>query len=395
MKFKIRFQENQKIKKVTLDANNIIDLKSLSTFPSNVICIKEVSKMNLDFDLFKNNKKDIFEFFSQLDIMLSAHLSFNESIELLLKSKQEKIIYEILMISKQSLSSSIALDQALLPYEKYLGKTPILFLKLGFENGNIKESVHSIVEILNEDMDSTEKLIDVLRYPAILLGSLFLSISMIFVYVLPNFDFIFVLLKDDIPVSTGILLMIRDVLNEYSILIVLFIVGSVLLVTFLIKTYRYSFDEIILLRVPILSKMIQDYYFYRLFLSISIIVRSKFQFQLAILNSKNIVNNLYVKDTMNQILSNITNGTSISGAFEKSNIFDDLTIKLLQTADYTNAYESILSSIATQYKKRFHKSLKNFSSIIEPILIFIIALIVLWLILAIMLPIWNLGSVIH
>ena len=395
MKFNIAFQENQKIKKVTLEANNIIDLKSLTTFPSNVIRIKEVSTVNLDWNLFRNNKKNIYEFFAQLDMMLSAHLSFHESIELLLQSKQEKIIYEILMTIKQSLSSSILLDQSLLSYEKYLGKTSILFLKLGFENGNIKESVHSIVEILNEDMDSNEKLRDVLRYPAILVASLFTSISMIFIYVLPNFDFIFVLLKDDIPVSTEILLIIRNIINEYSVFILLFIMGSILPLTFFVKTYRYWFDEVILLRVPVVSKMMQNYYFYRLFLSISIIVKSKYQFQLAIINSRNIVDNLYVRDTMKQILTNITNGTSVSDAFEKSNLFDSLTIKLLQTADYTNAYESILTNIAIQYKKRFHKSLKNFSSVIEPVLILIIALIILWLILAIMLPIWSLGSVIH
>ena len=70
-------------------------------------------------------------------------------------------------------------------------------------------------------------------------------------------------------------------------------------------------------------------------------------------------------------------------------------MKLLNTADNTNNYEYILLDITTQYKKRFHKSLKNFSSTIEPLLIFIISLVVLWLILAIMLPIWNLGAVIN
>ena len=61
--------------------------------------------------------------------------------------------------------------------------------------------------------------------------------------------------------------------------------------------------------------MIQDYYFYRLFLSMSIIVKSKYQFQVAITNSKNIVNNLYVQKMMDKVVLNIKNGTSISEAF--------------------------------------------------------------------------------
>jgi len=98
---------------------------------------------------------------------------------------------------------------------------------------------------------------------------------------------------------------------------------------------------------------------------------------------------------MEEVLKNIKNGISISQAFEKSKLFDKLTMKLLNTADKTNNYEHILTDITTQYKKQFHKSLKNFSSAIEPILILIIASVVLWLILAIMLPIWNLGAVVN
>jgi len=218
---------------------------------------------------------------------------------------------------------------------------------------------------------------------------------MIFLYVLPNFEFIFTLLKDEIPFSTYLLISIKNILDKYWIFV---LIGSGLCLFFssmVIKKYRYFYDKILLLHIPIFSKMIQDYNYYRLFLSISIIVKSKYQFQIAISNSKNVVNNLYVQEMLNQVLINIKNGLSISESFEKSCLFDTLTMKLLNTADSTNNYEYILSNITTQYKKRFHKSLKNFSSTIEPILILIISVVVLWLILAIMLPIWNLGAVIN
>lgn len=395
IKYKIRYQEKQKMKTLYLEAQNRSELQSHKNFPTNIINIKEQKNLSFDFVSIRNKKKDIFELFSQLDIMLSASLSFSESIEMLLQSQQETKIREILKIIEESLSSSVPLDIALKPYKNYLGNNTILFLKLGFENGNIKESIHSLVEILEEDIQSSEKFQEVMRYPLILILSLFVSVGMIFVYVLPNFDFVFSLLKDEIPTATKILLTLRDVFADYSIYIVIFLLVLIGVFIFLFKRYRYFFDKVLLLKIPILSKVIQDYHFYRLFLSISIIVKSKYQFQVAILNSKNIVNNLYVKEMMNGILKNIKNGSNISDAFAASKIFDNLTIKLLHTADYTNEYETVLLNITSQYKKRFHKSLKSFSSLIEPVLIFFIALIVLWLILAIMLPIWNLGAVIN
>ena len=395
MRYKIYYQKNNKLHKVILESNSKTELQNHLEYPSNIISIKEIKKFEFNLSVFRNRKKDLFELFSQLDMMLGAHLSFHESIDLLLLSKQEKTIYEVLHIIKESLSHSTPLEKSLAPYKKYLGENTLLFLQLGFENGNIKDAIHSLVEILEEDIQSSEKLKEVMRYPSILIVSLFTSVSMIFVYVLPNFDFIFSLLKDDIPTATKVLLTLRDSIDQYSVLMILLFVAVSLMMIFLIKKYRLWFDKVFLLKVPIVSKVIQEYHFYRLFLSINIIVKSKYQFQIAILNSKNIVNNLYVQKCMNHILTNIKNGSTIADAFEKSKIFDDLTIKLLHTADYTNQYETILLDITAQYKKRFHKSLKNFSSTIEPVLIFLIALIVLWLILAIMLPIWNLGTVIN
>ena len=395
MKFKVTYQANRQIFKKVLQANSVDELYSHKNFPNNIIKIKELKQFDLGELFAKNSQKNVYEFFSQLNIMLGANLTFSESIDLLLETKQEKKIEEILQVIKQSLSSSIPIDQALEKYTKYLGKTSILFLKLGFENSNIKDAINSLVEILEEDMKSSEKLSEVMRYPLILFISLFISIGMIFIYVLPNFEFVFSLLKDDVPLSTQVLLTLKDIVNQYWFFLIIGIFVGALSVLLLIRKYRYIFDKIILLHIPIFSKMIQDYYFYRLFLSLSIIVQSKYQFQTAIINSKNIVSNLYVKEKIDEILRNIKNGMSISEAFVKTNIFDSLTIKLLYTADNTNKYESILQDITAQYKKRFHKSLQNFSSTIEPLLILIISLIVLWLILAIMLPIWDLGSVIN
>jgi len=307
MKFKILYQENQKIKTIILEATSDDALQKMDIFPSNVIRIRKLKEFDFDLFSFKNSKKDVYEFFTQLDIMLGANLTFSQSIDLLLNSKQEKKIEEIIKVIQQSLSSSLTIEKALLKYKGYLGETSLLFLKLGFENGNIKESVHSLVEILEEDIKSHEKLTEVMRYPFILVISLFVSIGMIFLYVLPNFEFIFSLLKDEIPFSTYLLIGIKEILDSYWLLI--FIATGVIasLISLLTQKYRYIYHKILLLKIPIFSKMIQDYYFYRLFLSMSIIVKSKYQFQVAISNSKNIVNNLYVQKMMDKVVLNIKN----------------------------------------------------------------------------------------
>jgi general secretion pathway protein F len=324
--------------------------------------------------------------------MLSSNLTLSQAVELLLKTNNDKIIKNILLVIQSAIKTAQPIDEALSSYKRYLGDTTILFLKLGIENGNIKESVNSLVSILSEDINSNEKFKDAIRYPIILLISLFISMGMIFVYVIPNFEFVFQMLGDDIPMATKSLLFIRDMIENYFYIVLLVLLSIPIVFYAFYKKYRYFFDRLIVLNIPVFSNVIQDYYFYRLFLSISIIVKSKYQFQVAILNSKNIVQNRYIQNSMKNILINIKNGASIAQSFEDTKLFDDLAIKLLYTAQHTNQYELILHDITSFYKQRFQDSLKNFSTLIEPIMILLISLVVLWLVLAIMLPIWDISS---
>ena len=111
-------------------------------------------------------------------------------------------------------------------------------------------------------------------------------------------------------------------------------------------------------------------------------------------SAKNISHNLYVKRNLENIIRDINNGMSISRSFEKTNLFDKVAIRLLLTAQKTNQMERILEDIQKIYKKRLSQNIEKFTLFLEPLLILIISSVVLWLVLAIMTPVWELSSVI-
>jgi general secretion pathway protein F len=383
MKYKITYQKDGKSK--------ILKSDSLENLPDNIIKIQK-SRAFPTFQLRDNNKKSILNMFEQLNIMLNANITFNEAIELSLKNEQEKIVKKILTIMQSAITSGQPIDQALHDYKNILGETSLLFLKLGIQNGNIKQSINSLTQLLQEDMKIKTKFNDTLRYPKLLIGSLILSLCMVFIYVVPNFEYIFTMNQDQIPLSTKILLGINNLFENYLYMIIIGVVGLIFLLYGVYRKFLFFFHKLLITKVPILSDVLKDYYFYRLFLLISIIVNSKYQFQVAIENSQNLISNLYVKKMIQTIISDIKNGRSISKAFEKTKLFDSLTIQLLFTAEHTASYETILDDITLYYKQKFQTSLKLFSSYIEPIIVLIIALVVLWLMLAIMTPIWNMST---
>jgi len=392
-KYKIIYQDNNKIKNIILEANNQDELKTLANYPNNIIDIKQKSKIDFNIEFFQNNLKIVYEFFSSLSIMLNSNLTLSQSVSLLLKTKQDKKIYNILKIIEDSLKNAKQIDIALKNYQSFLGDTSILFLKLGIENGNIKESINSLVELLAQEQQSKEKFKDIIRYPIMLLSALFISIMMIFIYVIPNFEYIFTMLDGNLPMATKALIFLNDIIKNYFY----FIIIALFFCTFLFyKVYqknRLYFDKTLILNIPIVSNVVKSYLFFRLFLSISIVVKSKYQFQVAIEHTKNILSNSYLDIKIEEIINDIKNGTPIALSFEKTKLFDDLTIRLLYVAQESNNYEKVLDDIRNYYKVSFNNSIKSFSNTLEPLIIFIISLIILWLVLAVMLPIWNLSSV--
>ena len=139
----------------------------------------------------------------------------------------------------------------------------------------------------------------------------------------------------------------------------------------------------------------KDILFYKLFLSISLIVKSKYKFQEALKSSMLIINNKYLFIILENIVKDIYNGESISVAFKNTKEFDSFATRLLNTAQKTNKMEQLLLDIVNIYANNLNKTIEKFKAFLEPFLVLLIAVIILYLVLAIMTPIWDLSSILN
>jgi len=391
MKYTITYQKDNKIISKILDIPQYSSLdEELSKF-ENIINLKEHWR-RVDYKLFQNRKKELFLFFKQLNLMLQSHLSFNEALELILETNLDKEIKTIILILQNAVIQDYPIDVALSEYQNIIGKMPIMFLKQGIENGTMKSSLESIVTLLEQEIQINSKLSEKLRYPFFLVLSLIASLSIIFIYVVPSFEFIFNSLKDALPLSTKALLLVNKLLISYWHIAVLLVISFTMIILFILKKHKFYFDRLIFY-LPVIGRVISSYQLYKLFLSLVISIESKYQFQIAIDNSIGTITNLYLQDILKKIQTGIKSGENIADLFSRYLVFDQMVVKLLYTAENTGKYEIVLKDITNYYKESFELKLKKLTSVLEPLIISIIALVVLWLILAIMVPIWQLSSI--
>jgi general secretion pathway protein F len=157
--------------------------------------------------------------------------------------------------------------------------------------------------------------------------------------------------------------------------------------------FKYNIDKILLLKIPFISRLLMAQQMYIFFLVIKVLMNAGYKLQDALASSKTIVINTYFIQQIENIDNNLKQGKGISSSFENVNIFDNLIVRLLLAGEKTNTMNGIMEKLEIIYDSRLKNSMEKISSSLEPILIALIGLIILFVMLAIFLPIWQTGTV--
>ncbi|QOG12573.1 type II secretion system F family protein [Arcobacter sp. FWKO B] len=390
MKYKITYLKDGKIKHSIIKANSKEDI-SLSY---DIISIKEYSKFKLP--TIKTNNHDIL--FKELGVILNSSLSFSDGINLLLKNTQNSYHKEILSDINQALNSGKQVDIALEKHKKTIGILPILFFKIGFLSGDIKQAIQNLNLILEISNKSKKMVLTAITYPIIVTIFLFLALLIIFNIVVPQFEILYIQFNSNLPFATKLLLSTKDTFVNYGFIFLLLLLVFTLIINFKIKTsfdFKLKMDKILFNKIPLVSKIISLWNIHRFFLILSSLLDSKYSFVQSLQNAQLISTNSFVLSKLQMIEKDIQSGSMIHKAFEKSELFDELCYKLIYSGEISNTIPQITKELENIYKSKLEERIKSFSSLIEPVFLLFIAVIIMWLVLALMLPIWEMGNIIR
>jgi general secretion pathway protein F len=389
MAYKIIFQENGKI------VSKKIEKLDFENLPKNMIEIKELKTISLsNNNLFeKLTIKDLKKLFYELSLMLNSKIVLDEALDILLKKEKKELTKKFIKVIKNSFTNSLDIYTSLKEF-----KIPNLvksFFKITQDSGNITENISSLSKIINEEYDMKKEFKKALFYPAILMITFLFSLIGIFKFVVPKFQFMFEQNSFEMTMATKSLVLVKDIFENYSFFILIFcLVGYFFLIYLYKKTnfLKYKIDKTLVKNIPILSPLYRYKTFYVYFLIIEVLLKSKYEFHESLLKAKILINNKYLLDKIIQLDSLLKSGKSVGYAFEAVDIFDDITLSLIKTGEITNSLDITINEIKNINKKRFDESLKLFSLLIEPIFFLMITALIVWIILAVFVPLWSMGD---
>jgi general secretion pathway protein F len=393
-KYKVKYQNNSGVQTLLIETSDI----SKENLPSNILNIKEIKSFN-KVDFFQRKKiikeKVLLGIFYELNLMLKSNITLSDALDILIKNRKEKIVLEFLQTLKYSFSSSKKVSEELSIFKiNYLVGS---FLDISQNSGNIVANVKALSELLSESYEIKKNFIKSITYPIILLISFFLSLISIFYFVIPKFKVIFEQTNTELPLATKVLLNVQYLFENYLILILvfsLFLCSTLILFYKKDEKFKYFIHKVSISNIYLIKDIYLNMQLYKLFLFLDIMLKSKYEFHKSLISSKVLIKNKYLLDKISIIDNLLQNGKNISFSFSKTEIFDDITLNLINTGEVSNSLDVTICEIKKIYKNRFNDKINLLTSMIEPFFLVSIMSLILWIVLAVFMPIWDMGNII-
>ncbi|MFT5052291.1 MAG: MSHA biogenesis protein MshG [Chlamydiales bacterium] len=346
------------------------------------------SPRNVDRSL---KRKELMQFTLQLESALDAGISIPAALrsasQLTRNPKFQRVLDEVIV----DIEGGLSLSSALRNYPKAFPEVYTGTLEAGEQSGKVEEMLGHLAEFLEAEIEIRNDVRSALLYPAIVLVTLCVAIAVMVVFVVPRFADFYSGFGSELPLVTRILVNGSTLVSAHLLPLVLGLGGLLYGLKRLAGTRpgRRVVDRT-LLRLPLVGTMLET----ALTLRAVQLLGLSCQAGLPVLDglrlvAKTVPNTKY-KEDLAPVIHGITTGESLSSSLEKASCFPLTARQMLATGEATGSLDRACFSIAKHYKRDLRYLTKNVSTMIEPLLTVVLAGIVLFVALAVFLPMWDL-----
>lgn len=268
----------------------------------------------------------------------------------------------------------------------------VQIIAIGEASGSLPDSLLYVSELSIKRSELTRKLISSLTYPAcIALSTIAISVFLI-LYAFPKVVPLFRGLHTTLPLTTRILIGISKGVNQHGIGFTagIAVLISVLVYTIRSKRFRPRIDTV-LLRLPIIGKVLVAYYLTQLFHCLSLLLKSGIRLDAALLFTQKSISHSAYASSLNASHEAVLRGIRLTTSFEALPLlYPSTIIQILKVGEMTGSLSESCTLVSGVYRESLDEQLTRFTTLIEPVLIIVMGCVVGFVSLAIITPMYSL-----
>lgn len=332
-------------------------------------------------------------FTSSLASMLKTGLPIIEAIEAFIDESSSPRVRSMLQHIIGDIEAGRPLSQALSDFPKTFPPIYTHVVASGEAMGNLNATLEYLAAQLKKDYELRSRIRGAMLYPAVILAAMGAVVIFLTFTVIPKITAFTQTLGQELPLSTKILVGVSNFAISYAPLLAIGAIGAMVLLFAALRTQvgKSTLDALII-KFPLIGEMVRKYNLARF----SRLLGSFFQYGIPLTEAFEIIadslSHTQYRQASLRFRDKITRGQALSDAIkdEKKEVFPGVISRVVKGAEKSGGMYEALSKMAEFYEADLDDSLKNITTIIEPILIIILGIVVAGVAISVVSPIYQL-----
>ena len=349
----------------------------------------------LDFNsLFSRvTPQDLIVFSRQLATLVSAGIPFVSSLGTMERQTENPRLKAAIADIRRSVEAGASFSDALAKQPRIFSKLYISMIRAGETAGILDDILVRLAMLAEHEAETRERVKTAVRYPLIVVVAICAAFAFLVTFVVPKFSAVFAQFKTALPLPTRILISINYVVQNYWYLLVLGFILTVWGAAWYLRTPggRWQWDRL-KLKLPVFGVLFQKVAFSRFARIFSAMQKSGMSMMVTLEIAGETVGNVVIARAVQTMSDSLRDGKGLTAPMESSGLFPPLVIQMMSVGEETGQLDTMLNKVSDYYDMDVEYTLRNLSTMIEPILLLFVGGMVLFLALGIFLPMWNLMS---
>lgn len=326
--------------------------------------------------------------------MLDAGLSVTRALGVISRQSNSDHFKEVIDTIREEIRTGNSLADGLKQFDDEFPPLFIYMVEAGEESGNLGEALSTVADRLERANKLKKKIRGAMMYPSIILVAMIIVGILMMIYIVPTLTETFREMDVELPATTQFVIAVSDFLKNYTIIAIGSMIAAVTGFYYALqtKTGRRTFDWLVL-KIPVIGKLVKETNSARTAGTLSSLLSSGVEVTRSIDITKDVVQNTYYKDILDDLKEEITSGGNMADVFQEHEYYYPAFVgEMVAVGEETGKVDEMLQRVSVYYEDDVKQKTKDMSTIVEPVLMIVIGGAVGFFAVSMITPMYSLTS---
>lgn len=332
-------------------------------------------------------------FYGQLASLLRSGVPMLKALTVLSQqSGSSKVLRNAVSEIKTRVEEGESLPEAMARYPRIFNDMAVNMVRAGSEGGFLEDALERVSAFVEQQEELKGKTMGALAYPVFVMSVGVIVVTVLLIFFVPKFEGIFKNLrsKGGLPVATELLLSISRFVQDYWWIVI----GIVAVIVITVRKYldtddgKKSFD-LVKIKTPLIGGVFLNLAVARFCRVLGTLLKNGVPILKSLDISRNAAGNSVLSKAIENASTEITAGQRLAKQLEKSGHFPPTVVEMISVAEESNTLDTVLVTISDNLERTTFRRLETVIRLVEPVMLLILAGLVMFVVLALMLPVLN------